>query len=264
MGGPAKGVLPILDIFGIVCIYPLHLTLTAVQSVIDGKNFMAVGFRANFTDTFEYRFRDLNAITDDEIHSSNIPVYIDFTSPMTLLSGAYLLRAFRDFLLQTSDTFGENAYIFFHLVHVEETYFGDFQFSLSDQLDPAIILMETQIVPLIMSALYIINIRRFANYERDLVAGVKSVEILMAHYIQMSVLVVLQALLTMTLAFGINGSKQMGSYYDIFGLLVIFGLFSNGIGITIGIGSVHSLVGAAVSTWEGRDKRGIHSRRENF
>ena len=40
---------------------------TAIKSVVDGNNFIAVGFRPNFTDYFEYRFRDLNAITDEEV-----------------------------------------------------------------------------------------------------------------------------------------------------------------------------------------------------
>ena len=44
---------------------------TAIESVVDGKNFIAVGFRPNFTDYFEYRFRDLNAITDEEVCNVN-------------------------------------------------------------------------------------------------------------------------------------------------------------------------------------------------
>lgn len=220
----------------------------AVESVVNGTNYIAFGFRPNFTDMFEYRLRDANAITEEELHTTNIPVYVDFTSPMVILSGAYLLRAFRDFLLDLSDVLGANAYIYFHTVHVEESLNGDlYKFSMADTLDPAFILIETQIVPLIMSALHIINMRRFAHYERDLVAGVKQIEVLVAHFIQMTGLMVVQALTTMIISFGINGSRQEGSYWELFLLLMLFGWLSMGIGISIAICVGHSIVGAAVS-----------------
>ena len=182
-----------------------------------------------------------------QIHSSNIPVYIDFTSPLTLLSGAYLLRAFRDFLVNMKDVFGPNAYIYFNLVHVEETYFGDFNYTMAHTLDPAVILIETQVVPLILSGLYIINIRRFANFERDLVSGVKPIEILLAHFIQTTVLILIQALFTLLVAFGINGSQQNGSYFDVFLLLVLFGLLSSRIGISIALYAKHNIFASTVS-----------------
>ena len=221
---------------------------TAMESVVNGTNYLSFGFQPNFTDNFEFRFRDLNGLTEEEIKLSDIPVYVDFTSPIVMLSGAFLLKAFRDFLVDMSDVFGQNAYKYFHLVHVEESYYGDlYKFSLSDTLDPAIILFETQIVPLIMSALIIINMRRFANFERDLVAGVKQIDILAAHFIQMTVLIVLQALFTMFISFGVVGMRQSGSYLDLFLIIFLFGSLSSAIGISVAVCTKHSIVAAIVS-----------------
>ena len=53
---------------------------TAFESVLNGYNYMSVVFGKNFSDTFEYRLKDLFDITDEELEESKIKVYVDFSN----------------------------------------------------------------------------------------------------------------------------------------------------------------------------------------
>ena len=219
---------------------------SAIESIVNGTNYLSFGFLSNFSLVFERRFQDMDELSEEDIDTSQIKLYIDFSNlPMSVLTMGFLVDAFKTFLIKMRDQLGANVDRYFQIVQVEEVIHGDFELSLADQLDPAALLCEMQVAPLIISALHIILLRKNDNLERDLVAGVRPLEILAAHYAQTSALVALQTLVSMLIAFGVNGSKQSGSYVDVFALLFVFGLQAMTLGLT-GALVVQTINGMAV------------------
>ena len=220
---------------------------SAFESVVNGTNYMSVVFGKNFTETFEYRVKDIFELTDEEIESSNIKVYVDFSNAaMGIFVLKYLLRAFNTFLHRMSDVLGPNAERFFHLVAVEEPIYGEFEFDLKEVFGPGILLALCQILPLIISSLQLVFDRKDSCLERVLVAGVRPLEIYFAHLVQNIFLVGTQLVFTLFIAFILYDFKLIGSVFAVYSLLFLIGIQGMVMGFLIAL-IIESEVGVLVS-----------------
>ena len=222
---------------------------SAFQSVVNGTNYMSVVFGKNFTETFEYRVTDILDITDEELELSKIKVYVDFSNAaMGIFVLKYLLQAFNRFLNQMSHVFGPNAERYFHLVAVEEPIYGEFHFEPKEIFGPGILLALSHQLPLIISSLQLLFDRKSHCVERVLVAGVRPLEIYLAHLIQNVFLVGTQLVISLFFAFIVYGFTLIGSVIDVYLLLFLMGIQGMLIGFLIAL-ITEDEVGVVVSNF---------------
>ena len=209
---------------------------TAFESVVNGTNYMSLVFGKNFSDTFEYRIRDVFEITDEELELSQIKLYVDFSNPaIGIFILKYIMDAFNKFLNRMSRVFGENAYRYFHLVQVEQPIYGDFVLKLKDIFGPGLLFCLCHILPLIISAHQLLSDKKNSRLERVLVSGVRPIEIFVAFLTQNMLLIGTQLVMILFIQFFVFGNTQNGSYFDVYLLLFLTGIQGMVIGFFIGI-----------------------------
>lgn len=116
-------------------------------------------------------------------------------------------------------------------VQVEECVYGSLDLDVTAHFGPSIVLVVTQILPMVLSAFQIVTDRKSASFERIFVAGVKPIEYFIAHMIQNMLLVVSLVTVIMFCSFVIFNNTQLGSFLEVFALLNLQGL----VGVAIGL-----------------------------
>ncbi|CAG2171349.1 unnamed protein product [Oppiella nova] len=220
-----------------------HLLITesrdfdaAYQSVVNGTNTLMIGLGANFSYGFETRMLDYISLDADDLDESKIKLYVDFTNPaITVYVLKYIKQALNEMLIQNKHRFGENAMRFMHVLQIEDPVYGTYTFSLSNQISPGIIIALAHILPMIIAGLQIINDRKNNSLERMQCAGIKPMEIFIAQFIENTLLIATQLLLTMFMAFVVFNNEQNGSYIEVYLLLFVTGLQGMALGLLTGI-----------------------------
>ncbi|CAG2168695.1 unnamed protein product [Oppiella nova] len=224
-------------------IEPYYLSLqeyrdnqSAVNSVTNGVNTLALIFQQNFSDTFALRLTDLYDMTDDELDTSQVKVYADFSDSI-VGNNVYnsLLRAFEIFLKHLGPTYGHNLYRYFFPITLEPPIYGDTDLNLNVFLTPGLMMALQHVLPMIVSAMQIIYDRKNTSMERVLVAGVKPIEFFIAHVIQNIILITTQVAISMIIAFVILDMQQLGSYVEVYLFLFLQGIQGMAIGLLVAL-----------------------------
>ena len=117
-------------------------------------------------------------------------------------------------------------------ISIEQPIYGDLDLNVTAHFGPSIMIVLAQSLPMILSALQIIYDRKNTSLERVFVAGVKPIEFFIAHMIQNIILIVTQVLLSMFVSFVIFENRQIGSYIEVFVMLMMQGTLGMSIGLT--------------------------------
>ncbi|CAG2109985.1 unnamed protein product [Medioppia subpectinata] len=224
-------------------IEPYYLSLheygdneTAVNSVRDGINTLALIFKQNFSQTFALRLTDLYDMTDEELDASQVKVYADFSDSI-VGNNVYnsLLRAFEIFLKHLGPTYGQNLYRYFFPVTIEPAIYGSTDLNLNVFLTPGLMMALAHLLPMIVSAMQIITDRKNSSMERVLVAGVKPMEFFISHTIENVTLITTQVLFSMAIAFIALNMEQLGSYVEVYLFFLLQGLQGMAIGLLVAL-----------------------------
>jgi hypothetical protein len=194
---------------------------TAINTVINGKNWFAITFAENFSECFETRFSDPNDATDEELDLSEIKLYADMSN--TIISQkiyAQLLSSFEKFLQNLSSTLGFNRETVSQPIIIENEFYGSQDSPFTDFFAPGILMVCISTMPLIVASFMLVKERRGGHLERVFVADVKPSEILLINIIMLFIANVFQVLLLLILAFYIYDLTLRGSFFNAFGLIV--------------------------------------------
>ncbi|CAG2103917.1 unnamed protein product, partial [Medioppia subpectinata] len=204
----------------------------AVQSVREGRNFMAIEFSENFTNAFNARLTDILEMSDDDLDNSQIKLYVDMSNiALVLFVFKNIFEAFERFSHSLSHTVGYDLYKYMSPVSIETPIYGRVELDVSNHFAPSIIIVLAQCLPMVLSALQIIYDRKNTSLERMLVAGVRPMEFYLAHVTQNSSLIIIHVFSLMFIAFKILGVTCLGSYVNIYLLLVWQALLGMSIGL---------------------------------
>ena len=205
---------------------------SAYDSVVRGKNAISVVFPQNYSDDFWLRFSDLFQMTDEELDNSIIKLYADMSNPAI---GYFVIKeiitGFSKLLEELSPKVGSDLSRYLSFLYVEESVYGDFQFDLSVHFAAGILLGIAQVLPMVLSAIQIVNDRKNTSFERVLTAGVKPIEYFIAHFIQNFLLILTEVVITMFCAFYVFENTQIGSYFEVYIILFLQGIIGMGIGL---------------------------------
>ena len=217
-------------------IYEYGDNQTAYQSVARGRNTLSVVFGQNFSDTFELRFTDLFEMSDEELDSSQIQLYADFSNSIigNLVYNS-LFKAFENFLKALGSKYGPNLYRSFAPIIVEEAVYGWVDLNLNVYISPGLMMALAHVLPMIISSFQIIYDRKNASMERVFVAGVRPIEFFLAHVIQNFLLIVTQVAVSMIVAFGILTNVQLGSYVEVYLMFFLQGIQGMCIGLLVSL-----------------------------
>jgi hypothetical protein len=194
---------------------------TAINTVINGKNWFAITFEKNFSESFETRFLNPIDLNDQELDSSKIKLYADMSN--TVIGNHIqreLLISFEKFIKNLSLTMGYNPNAVSQPIIIEKEFYGSQDSSLSDYFAPGVLMAVLHSMPMIVAAFMLVIERKDGHLERVFVAGVKPTEVLIINIIMLFIAISLQVLLSMILAFGLYDIPLKGSYLDTYALLV--------------------------------------------
>ncbi|CAG2116258.1 unnamed protein product, partial [Medioppia subpectinata] len=196
---------------------------SAIDSIVKGKNYMSIAFSENFSDTFETRITDVFDLTDFEVEEN---------AAIGAFLVKYMIQAFKTFLDRMSSIMGgRDLFRILSPLQIQEAVYGDTDLNITNHFGPSILIVIAQILPLVISAFQIVIDRKNSSFERVFVAGVKPIEYFMAHMAQNMLLCLTQVTLSMTIMFIVFNATQLGSYVEIFIMLLLQGL----LGISIGL-----------------------------
>jgi hypothetical protein len=198
---------------------------TAINTVINGKNWFAIAFEKNFSESFETRFLNPIDLNDQELDSSKIKLYADMSN--TVIGNHIqreLLISFGKFIRNLSLTMGFNPNAMSQTIIIEKEFYGSHDSSVSDYFAPGVLMAVLHSMPMIVAAFILVIERKDGHLERVFVAGVKPTEVLIINIIMLFIAILLQVLLSMILAFGLYDIPLKGSYLDTYALLVCQGL----------------------------------------
>ncbi|CAG2111247.1 unnamed protein product [Medioppia subpectinata] len=208
----------------------------AYKSVVNGTNSLMISLSHNFTAQFETRMLDYLTLDEVELDESKIKLYVDFTNPaITVYVLKFIKYALNTMLEQNTYRFGENSVRFMHTLDIKEPVYGTYDFSLANQFGPGVLLGICHILPMIIAGLQIINDRKNNCLERIKCAGIKPIEIYLAHLLQNILLIAIQMLFTMFIAFVIYENEQKGSYFEVYLVLFFTGIQGMGFGLLTGL-----------------------------
>ncbi|XP_054161357.1 ABC transporter G family member 20-like [Oppia nitens] len=230
---------------------------SAYESVVRGINRMSIVFSSNFTDSFETRLLYPTELDDNELETTKIKVYADFSD--TVVGNYiwnYMLETFHKFLKSFSQTLGYNPLAFaLPMQLVEPPIYGQNDHSFNSYVLPGMMLAFHHGLPMILAAFLIIYERKNAHMDRAFVAGIKPIEVLIAHIIHNSVAVFTQVLLSLIISFVVFNNTIVGNYVDAYIMFVAQGLQGMTIGLTIAliladeVSAMVSLTGLMLPIW---------------
>jgi hypothetical protein len=158
------------------------------------------------------------------------------TSPPDAAIGAflvkYLVQAFGTFLDRLSSIMGgRDLYRVLSPLQIQEAVYGDTNLDITNHFGPSIMIVVAQILPMVISAFQIVTDRKNSSFERVFVAGVKPIEYFIAHMVENFMQCLTLVVLCMTVSYGVFSATQLGSYVEIFIMLLLQGVLGMSIGL---------------------------------
>jgi hypothetical protein len=212
-----------------------HQTLdSAIDTVKSGKAWCAISMSANFSDAFEIRATEGNDMTDEEVEDSKIKLYPDNSDTFIY---EFLHQSFFDsyhkFLSEYIASLGYNPATVSLPIEVQKPIYGTIEYSLINLTVPGAIVAIIYSTPLLLASFLIVLERKDGLLERSFVAGVRPVEVLIAHMFTLILALVVQVALLMFVAFVIFGVKLIGPVPEVFGLIFLQGLLGINFGLLV-------------------------------
>ncbi|CAG2101589.1 unnamed protein product [Medioppia subpectinata] len=208
---------------------------SAVQSVINGNNYLVFEFRDKFSDNFETRVTEMFDASDESIENSVIHLYIDLSKIHTgYMAIKYLLDGYHTFidklgLMLNKPKMNEQL----STINIVEVFNGElskvgvtFMF-----VGPQLFIFMEFIWGMILSAFIMVNDKSTNVMNRVFVSGVNEYEYMGAHILINGIISVGQVLVSMIFVFVVFAVQQSGSYWEIF----LFLFIENLVGIFTGL-----------------------------
>lgn len=207
----------------------------ALRDVTHGKVVGVLYITENFTEAFESRFNDIINVPDSAVEYSQIKVWLDMSDRQIGTSIKFkLMKKYLEFSksLVTDCNLPEKIGDIPMRFHYE---YGSDADSFTVFMVPGVLLTIMSFLGTTSSATIIINDRLEGVWDRSIVAGVSSLEIVLTHFLMQIVIVLLQVLEVMIVTFVLWGIDYAGSLATIWVLVVLQGIVGMCFGFWISI-----------------------------
>ncbi|XP_069787823.1 ABC transporter G family member 20 isoform X2 [Narcine bancroftii] len=210
-------------------IIQIHLNQSdAIKGIKDGKYWGAVGFGANYTQDILLRASQ-KMIENSTVDGGLIHVWLDMTNEQIALTIEQKLReAYEGFV---KDNLNNCSNLAASTVKVEKPIYGHKHSDFTKFVAPGAILSITFFLALGLTTLSFVIERKEGLLERGWVAGVHSLEVILAHTISQLVTMTIQIILLLIFTFFVFKIPNEGSLP----LLVILILLQGITGISLGL-----------------------------
>ncbi|CAG2114281.1 unnamed protein product, partial [Medioppia subpectinata] len=212
---------------------------SAVQSVTNGDNYLALEFRDNFSDSFEMRVTEMFDASDDVVEQSLIHLYVDISNPqMYAMMVRYLLEGFVIFSKKLGQIVNNmNIYDQMNAIRVIEVFNGDLCKPLATFMfvGPQLMIFVEFSWGLILSAFIMISDKSSNIMNRVFAAGVTEYEYMGAHIFINVIINLVQVICAMIVVFVAFTVQQSGSYWEIFLFLFMENMAGTFIGLLLAV-----------------------------
>ncbi|XP_041064858.1 ABC transporter G family member 20 isoform X3 [Carcharodon carcharias] len=209
----------------------IHLNqFDAIKGVLDGKYWGVIGFAANFSQDFLSRIYE-KIVKQSVVDGGSIHVWLDMTNPeISITVQLKLQEAFEDFV---KDVLGTFSYLASVPIKIEEPIHGDKHLNFTTFITPGIILSIAFFLAVGLTALSFVIERREGLLDRSWVAGVSSLEIILAHVFSHLLTMIIQTTLLLIFTFLVFKIPNEGNLFLIVILIVMQGITGMSLGLVI-------------------------------
>ncbi|KAJ1524812.1 hypothetical protein ONE63_009683 [Megalurothrips usitatus] len=242
----------------------------AEDEVRNGKSWGVLHFRHNFSQSMFARIDDGRYTSDANVNSSTVDIRMDMTDAMI----SQLLRKKLQDLMQLfiKDLFSDCGYpreAGSLPIEFAKPVYGDAEPEFIDFASPGMVCSLVFMLAGNSAMCALLPEKRNSILERQLVTGVRLMEVLYAHYVVQLLLMVLQTVIIFGMTFGVFQLNIVGSFWLAFFLMIVLGLAGMWFGFLVALHApsewAASLVGMAFSfifmflgsvswPWEGMHK----------
>ncbi|XP_041985459.1 ABC transporter G family member 20 isoform X2 [Aricia agestis] len=204
---------------------PYNTTAEAKNAVAKRKIYGAVHFPRNFSSSLAMRVAE-GRVEDDVVDDSTISIWIDFTDQqISQFLKTQLYKTYEEFARRSMLACGKHEHLVQMPVHFETPIYGIMDAQLLDYMAPGILITLIYFMPTLITSTLMISDRLEGVWERSAVAGVRAHEMLYVHVGIQTVVLAIQTIETVGLAYGAFSLPSQGSL-ALCGLL----LFTQGLG----------------------------------
>ncbi|KAK6632870.1 hypothetical protein RUM43_012609 [Polyplax serrata] len=198
---------------------------SAMKSVKEGNLIGVLYFAENFTESFTARL-ELGQDADEYVLDSHeIKIWLDMTNGQT----AYLIQqqmydSYFNFSQKILKDCGLNPKVATIPVAFHTPVYGSLSSNYGTFIAPGVIVTLIFFLAVTVTSIVIITERDEGVWDRTLVSGVTTTEILLSHLLTQGLVMILQTLEVMVTSFGLFGLKCHGSFFTVLLLLLVQGL----------------------------------------
>lgn len=205
---------------------------TAVDSVKHGHIIGVIFFSDNFSSAFYNKTNFDGNIIDD----GNIQVSLDMSNQQI---GLYLEKKLYEIFYKTFDSIMIECHTSIKLGHIpmrfEKPIFGSNNQKYSSTMAPGFLLTSAFFLATSVASSIIISDRHEGIWNRSLTQGVKTSEILIAHIMTQTIVIIIQVTLTLSMTFIKFDLECRGSMITVVSLVMLIGICGMSYGFLISI-----------------------------
>ncbi|KAB0795313.1 hypothetical protein PPYR_12152 [Photinus pyralis] len=184
----------------------------AKESVRKGGMYASIAIKHNYSLALQARMVDLKNSHPWDVQSSEIDVYRDVSSKtIAEFIKAYLYDTFQEFAQDYLEACGYDRHLLQYPIRMEKPIYGLSSPNFTDFATPGIILTVIFFLAVALTSGAMLIERNEGSLERSLVIGIGGVELLTAHVICQFVIMVIQSIMVMVVAFALFNMTVTGS-----------------------------------------------------
>ncbi|KAK4875923.1 hypothetical protein RN001_012345 [Aquatica leii] len=199
-------------------------TEVALRELEKGNVWAVLNIPKNFSTAFRARIDDGIHASETDLNMSQITVWVDFTNKQ--IGNSIKIKLIEEMFNLQNNILNECSYptAYLTMFDFKELFYGKESDKFTTFLVPGILLTVIFFMSITNTVDTIISDRVGGLWDRSLVAGVTTVEILLAHFITQLVIVLIQVLELMILTFFIYKIKYEGNFLEIMVILLAGGV----------------------------------------
>ncbi|XP_064484009.1 ABC transporter G family member 20-like [Ornithodoros turicata] len=204
----------------------------ALDSVSKGVSYGVVHMKTNFSKGLDERFQQGYVIDQSMADASSIDVYLDMSNQQVFTTIIrYLEEAAERMVTDSFVKAGKSTYGLQELLRLKEPVYGDKNMTFTEFVAPGMILQITYMMAVGLSVNSLLEERSDGLLERCTVAGVKSIEIVVAHIASQMFVIVVQDLLLLFVGFFVFSLPSKGPLW----VAIILTLSQGFCGLSLGL-----------------------------
>uniref|UniRef100_A0A182SQH1 ABC transmembrane type-2 domain-containing protein n=1 Tax=Anopheles maculatus TaxID=74869 RepID=A0A182SQH1_9DIPT len=208
----------------------------AYRDARKGKILGFIHFSENFTESLQDVRDNVRDADDGSFHTSEIKVYLDKSDQqITFFIEKKLLQTYREF----AESLMTDCRLPKQLANIPITFetpvYGTFDEEFTDFMAPGVVMTMIFFLATLITATIFITDRLEGVWDRTIVAGITALELLLAHILTQTSIMLLQCLEIILLATFLFDAQNQGSNITVVGLLMLLGFAGMLYGLLISI-----------------------------